>query len=423
STLFPLEVTTNSNFALSLEAVDENGNLDMDNNASVSLSKASGIGNLTVTSPQNFSGGLLTFNDVQFDADDTHTVGVSATGFSSQLSGNIITRTPNDGDFRSRNTNGNWNTASDWETFSGGSWITATLVPSSSDGRILIQNGHTMTIDLAISIDEVVVAPGAILERGAGHLVTLNDGTEDDLIIQGIYKVLSSGSGDNYADAIAYSGNAKILVESTGTLEINIAGGSQHFTYAIEPITRVEFQDGATFRWNPQTSAAFASTNITYFPGVASDVQPIFQVSNSVVIGSSDPTTINGMLAIDAGVSLTVQNAGLKTFRNGLRGEGTLTQLLSSGNLLINGIGAELSLSRLELNAELQINNGDTTQMNSQVTMEGGLLNLINGKLNLNGNNLRLGDNAQISEDRVGGHVIDDFCATDETNTGGFIEA
>lgn len=421
--LFPLEANTNESFSLSIEAIDENGNLDSDNNASVSLSKSSGSGSLTVSSPQSFSGGSLSFNDVQLDAADTYILALSATGFNSLISGDIIVSTPLNGDFRSRNASGNWSTITDWETFDGANWILAGTSPSSSNGKISIQNGHTMTLDIPVSVDQLVIARGGILERGGGALLSLADGSGDDMTIRGTFRILSTGAGDNYSNTISYAGNSKILVAGTGVLEINISGGAEHYTYATEPISRVEFQDGATFHWNPLTSAAFASTNITYFPSVAASTQPVFRVSNSIVIGSSDPTVINGILEIDEGVNLSMQNTGSKTFRNGIRGEGTLSQLATSGAFIINGSQAELSLDRIQLNAGLQINNADTTQLLDQVEIEGGQLSLLDGKLNLNGHNLLLGDNAQILEDALNGHIADDFSASDESGTGGYIEA
>ena len=48
------------------------------------------------------------------------------------------------GDYRSI-TSGNWNVASTWETWDGGSWINAATAPDNSTNSVTIRNGHTIT--------------------------------------------------------------------------------------------------------------------------------------------------------------------------------------------------------------------------------------------------------------------------------------
>ena len=49
------------------------------------------------------------------------------------------------GDYRSKTT-GNWSSTSTWERYNGSAWVAATAVPSSGDGAIEIQPGHTVTL-------------------------------------------------------------------------------------------------------------------------------------------------------------------------------------------------------------------------------------------------------------------------------------
>ena len=60
------------------------------------------------------------------------------------------------GDYRSKAT-GDWNAASSWERFDGTSWVAAVVAPSSTDGVITIQNGHTITNTTAVTVDQLDV--------------------------------------------------------------------------------------------------------------------------------------------------------------------------------------------------------------------------------------------------------------------------
>ena len=61
------------------------------------------------------------------------------------------------GDFRSYQT-GNWNATSTWQTWNGSSWVSATSTPSGAAGvTITIQSGHTVTVNVAVSISGTLV--------------------------------------------------------------------------------------------------------------------------------------------------------------------------------------------------------------------------------------------------------------------------
>src|SRR5689334_20922386 len=47
------------------------------------------------------------------------------------------------GDYRSVGT-GNWSSITTWEKYNGTTWLPAITAPSSTDGVITIQNGHTV---------------------------------------------------------------------------------------------------------------------------------------------------------------------------------------------------------------------------------------------------------------------------------------
>ena len=63
-------------------------------------------------------------------------------------------------DFRSHQT-GNWNDVNSWERFDGAIWVyPAPNTPTSADGVITIQTGHSISVTADTTVDQVYVAPG-----------------------------------------------------------------------------------------------------------------------------------------------------------------------------------------------------------------------------------------------------------------------
>ena len=110
--------------------------------------------------------------------------------------------------FRSR-IDGNWGTASTWESSVNGStsWITSTLVPTNSANSIAIQNTHTVTLAAAATAKNLTINgslnQGSNTLTGTGTLTVSSNGT---LFVGGTSNfptgftttTLSSGSTVNY---------------------------------------------------------------------------------------------------------------------------------------------------------------------------------------------------------------------------------
>jgi hypothetical protein len=71
--------------------------------------------------------------------------------------------------------------------------VAAAVAPSSSDGIINIRNTNTITINSSVTADQVVVDAGGILSLTS--VLTLNDGTGTDLLVNGDMQVLSGTVG------------------------------------------------------------------------------------------------------------------------------------------------------------------------------------------------------------------------------------
>lgn len=261
--------------------------------------------------------------------------------------------------FRSRQT-GNWATAATWQSSNdNANWITATLAPTSAANTITIQNTHTVTIAAAASADQLTINTGGTLVHNSGVTFTLNDGTGTDMTISGTYVI----SGPVPAGTGTYS------VLSGGMIRADNNVGGTADGIAMSTNTRVTFNTGSIFNWN--TTLAFSSAGITFFPNTAA--KPIFRISaNMGLIGGATNTVINGLLEVNG--TITFDNTGTKTFRDGIIGSGTITQAAGSGTLFITAIDAQLGgIGSIELNSTngLQIASGAIVTMISNKTVNG----------------------------------------------------
>lgn len=415
---FPMNVNTGGNFSLTVNAVDANNNIDLDNTASVTITKASGPGILSGGTAQSLASGTFTFNALQLDTDGTYTLEAGTGSLTNVTSGNITASPSLTDEYRSAGT-GNWSAIGSWEVFNGSIWVVAGAVPDATNETITIQNGHTITIDGDITVDQLVVESGATLVRTSGD-ITLEDGTGEDFIINGTYQ-------ENASTSLTLPlGDGTMLVNSGGVLEVSTSNPGNFDDYASNQTpafaSRITWSDGAIFYWNVTTT--FSASGRTYFPNVTGTDIPIFRIGKSVSnIGGNSETVINGKVEIEAGANNEWQGTADKTFKYGVIGAGTLQKTVTSGVIKITGAGAELSIANLNLVTGLEIDNNDIITMNSNVTVLNGTITLTSGDLNLNNNNLLLGDDGEVVEDIANGHLIKDETATTESNKGGYVEA
>jgi hypothetical protein len=97
------------------------------------------------------------------------------------------------GDYRSNSILMNWDTPTDWQTWdiASSSWITAGVAPDASQAFISIQQGHTVLLTTAHTIDQLIVN-GTLKNTSAA--LTINDGPGDDLTIHTGAKIVNEGT-------------------------------------------------------------------------------------------------------------------------------------------------------------------------------------------------------------------------------------
>ncbi len=142
---------------------------------------------------------------------------------------------------------GNANDINTWQVESGGSFINATDVPHLYDDSIIIQTGHTVTINTAVQLDQLWVQAGAGLVVAAPF--TLNNGAGNDLQADGTLIIDAAGSitGNGIIilngaldNSAAASSNIFVRTEVSGTAAQTItAGGSFATLYITNPLVTV----------------------------------------------------------------------------------------------------------------------------------------------------------------------------------------
>ncbi|BFN37571.1 T9SS type A sorting domain-containing protein [Fidelibacter multiformis] len=116
------------------------------------------------------------------------------------------------GDYRSK-TSGNWTSTATWETYSGSEWQDAETAPNSGSGVVTVLNGHTVTINSTLTIDQIVVDAGGTLtvDLSSSESLTINNGDGDDLTVNGTLNM----SGVLQNEGLGLTGTGKTVINGT----------------------------------------------------------------------------------------------------------------------------------------------------------------------------------------------------------------
>jgi hypothetical protein len=266
---------------------------------------------------------------------------------------------------------GNWNATSTWQSSTdNSSWSSATSTPSSADLAITIRAGHTVTINSTVSLDETTIEATGVLVYGTGGSLSISDGTGDDLIIFGTFQH-STGASQPYS-------SATIRIKNGGVLEVNNnSPTASHYGVSAN----VYYEGGSTFFWNLTSNALFQSDNVTYFQNSSTGEIPTFRVNTpNINVGASASTTINGIFQVDQN-KVTWQNSGVKIFRNGITGSGTIEQNSNCGPFQITSTATSIAPAVMTLSTGgLTITGTAVVNLGGNELINGGTI-IVNGSL------------------------------------------
>ncbi|MBP6023679.1 T9SS type A sorting domain-containing protein [Ferruginibacter sp.] len=224
------------------------------------------------------------------------------------------------GDYRSFAT-GNWNNPATWERFDGASFVAASTAPASTDGIITIRTGHNVTVNSAVTADQIVVDAGGTLTQTADF--SLANGTGDDLVVNGTY--------DLQANMLAGPGN--VLLQAGAQMIISTASLKQFQSATITNNGSINWQDG-NVRFDAPNSTlinngtfTISGNNTSFFNGGRLSV-----TSNGTFTKTSTGTSnVTGILLFSNAGTLNC-NGGNFVFGDGNAG-GTFT---NAGSLVFS---------------------------------------------------------------------------------------
>lgn len=347
------------------------------------------------TSPQTITGltnGTNYFVDVFTRKGTTWSSG-------SEVSATPVATSSSTDYFRSKAT-GNWTSISTWESSSDNlAWIDATLAPTSAANTISIRNGHDVTINSNITIDQVEINNGGTITYSGGT-ITVANGTGDDISIQSggrmIYSVSSTTPTFNSGATLLVLNGGFLRVQATG---ITGAGSNVNNSSHI-------YSDGAILEYN--SSSNFSASGVTFFPNVTSET-PIFRLLQSLTsVGGGSATVFNGRFELANGITITWGGNGNKTFRNGITGLGgvnSCTVASGTGQFLITGtsnLGSSGSLTVTNANgvvfsANTNLTGALTIGSGTTLSLASGILTIGSNTLTLNGSISRTSGNIDAS--------------------------
>ncbi len=265
-------------------------------------------------------------------------------------------------DYQSKNTAGNWNSSSSWQRYNSG-WSNAGSAPTSANGVITIQNGHTITVTANVTVDQIVVNSGGILIVNSGVTLTIANGSGTDLDVHGTVR---------NAGTITVNASATIIFQNNGIYQHN-------HTTAAGTIPTATWATGSECQIIGYTSNSSAPSNLQTFydftwncPSQAQDIS----------LGGSI-TTINGTLSI---VSTGTKNLWMTTGAYTLNVNGDLN--ISGGNFeLIKGnqvTTLNLAGNFIQSGGTFTVvdgNNNATLNLSGKMTHSGGTITQLGGSI------------------------------------------
>ena len=131
---------------------------------------------------------------------------------------------------------GIWSDPAIWERYDGGNWVTTITVPSFLDSLITVRAGDTVTVNTAVTVDQVVVEAGAALLNSAYLLVA--DGPGTDMDVQGSITLGTGGSlagsglvlvnGQYYWTGGSILAGLTLEISATANAQVNYLGTLVH---------------------------------------------------------------------------------------------------------------------------------------------------------------------------------------------------
>ena len=236
-------------------------------------------------------------------------------------------------DFRTReNVTGNWNGTTTWQRFNGTSWVDWTgAQPTSTNGKITLRSGSTVTITANLTMDQVLVEDGAVLIYSSTSASTIANGPGTDVQVLGRVRHTSSSTSSPFS----LNASATLEFGSTGIYvhEISVAAGT--------------VPNGAGVTWNASSTLRInnpAGTGVV--TGLGSQT-----LGNVEFLGSTGCAMSNSLAQTQTIQGNLIMNTSGNVILNNNSGDATVTvngfyEQVGSGSFTIHSNNTSFSLTK-----------------------------------------------------------------------------
>ncbi|MDY6950071.1 MAG: DUF4347 domain-containing protein [Thermodesulfobacteriota bacterium] len=260
--------------------------------------------------------------------------------------------------------NGNWSVTGTWEQSADSiTWEAASETPTDTSRGITIRNGHTVTVNTDVTIDQTTIESGATLTVDAGVTLTIADGDGTDLTANGNLSVSAIGAlGINSGASV----DSNAALTCSGLLSFDDGGasdGSMSIANAAPTISSLTAGSGTiTYDGGDQNVPALNYCALS-FAGSTSGTTKTF---------ADGTTTINDEMTISDTITLTGSSADNVTVQVTTPGTGGTASRVFS----IDASGKTVNISNMT------IKGGDITGL-SGAERYGGCVYVAGGTFNL----------------------------------------
>jgi hypothetical protein len=257
---------------------------------------------------------------------------------------------------------GNWNDVNSWEWNNGTEWVhPAPNAPTLATKPITIQNGHTITVTVGDSADQLTIARGGTLAINPGITFRIKNGMETDLAVYGTAANFGTLAADDSATIEFKDGGKYAHEQDGGTIPIVRweAGSTCEIRGVISDVPSNVAQGFYNFTWNCPNQSANLNVgwqNGTTIAGTltvtntnwnhASNSSPAYQfrlfggpgsctINNIVVNGYNAVLTAQGSSYADTVTvtgNITLSNGGMLSLSNN---SGGVTTYYVEGNFTV----------------------------------------------------------------------------------------
>jgi hypothetical protein len=381
--------------AVTVEAVDTNGNRDLNYTTAVVLT-STGSYHTSGTVPLNDANnpsvaGLATFPLIIHNTLANNLVLTATSGTLDATISNLfnIEAASAANNYYRTAQSGKWSELTSWESSGNNiSWAAATLVPTSASRSIIIRPLHIITCETTQDADQMTIQATGGLRILAGANFNINNGSGTDLIVQGLLEHAGGTFTQSASTAMSVSGtgtylhsipSATLTIPRFTTWSANSTCSITGLTNAV-PITATNMdQNFSKLIWNNPNQSDFVNINSDTFK-TSSSLTLGASANNKLCISSSGAHT-NSIAAV------TINGGTLTGFSGTASGTLTMSTLILNGGTFVgnssNGATAINNTNAITINTNghyiASNNSGSVTALVNAVTLNNnGRLTLIN---------------------------------------------